>query len=214
MTARTSDDDTEIEGSPDRLIFLSDGIYAIAMTLLVLDVKIPDGLSAAALPHAIGHLWPQLAAYLISFCILGNFWRDQRRLFLRVRRVDATLIRLTLLSLGAIALLPFPTALLAEYLTQPLAVALYASAITIIVALHLAMALVVWRREHLQGAQITSELARGVILDFGATVVFFALSVPAAFITPRAAFVLWFLLIPAKIIIGHRNRAAIRRADH
>ena len=211
---RTSGDDAEIEGSPDRLIFLSDGIYAIAMTLLVLDVKIPDGLDAARLPQAIAHLWPQLAAYMVSFCILGNFWRDQRRLFLRVRRVDATLIRLTLVSLGAIALLPFPTALLAEYLTQPLAVALYAGAITLIVALHLAMALVVWRREHLQGAEITDELARGVILDFGATVVFFGLSVPVAFISTRAAFVVWLLLIPVKIIIGHRNRTAVQRTDH
>ncbi|MFE0107399.1 TMEM175 family protein [Streptomyces sp. NPDC059009] len=193
---------------------MSDGIYAIAMTLLVLDVKVPDGLDTSGFRRALARLWPQVAAYVFSFYILATFWRDHRRLFLRVRRVDATLLRLTLASLGAIALLPFPTALLAEYRTQPLAVALYAAVITCTVALHLAIAAVLWRHEHLQAEHISDQLARGVIRDLGATVIVFGLSVPVAFVSPLAAVCVWLSLIPAKIVTGRQVRSASQRVGN
>ncbi|WP_042381103.1 TMEM175 family protein [Streptacidiphilus melanogenes] len=200
----------DAEGSPERLIALSDGIYAIAMTLLVLDVQVPDGLDPAGFRHAISHLWAQLGAYVWSFYIIGAFWRDQRKLFLRMRRVDTTVLRLTLAALGAIALLPFPTALLAEYREQSLAVALYAAAITIAVALHISIATTVWRREHLQARHITDELGRSVIRDLSATAIVFGVSVPVAFVSPHAAVGVWLLLIPAKFVTGRRLRAARR----
>ncbi|SDJ44172.1 Protein of unknown function [Streptomyces indicus] len=104
-----------------------------------------------------------MAAYLFSFYILATFWRDHRKLFRHVRRVDPALLRLTLASLGAIALLPFPTALLAEYRTEPLAVALYAGVITCTVGLHLAIAAVVWRHPDVQAGPISDRLGRGVV---------------------------------------------------
>ena len=208
MTSPEGDDAEPVEGSPDRLVTLSDGIYAIAMTLLVLDIKVPDGLSAAQFHAAIGDVWPKLAAYAWSFYILTTFWRDHRRLFLRVRRIDATLLRLTTASLCTVALLPFTTSLLAEYSRQSQAVALYAGNILAIVSLHIALVMTLWRRRSLQAQRISDELGRGVTQDLGVTAVVFALSIPIAFVSPVAGLCCWTLLIPAKIAVGWRNRRA------
>ncbi|WP_424215823.1 TMEM175 family protein (plasmid) [Streptomyces sp. BI20] len=207
MTAES----TRVEEGPDRLVALSDGIYAIAMTLLVLDVKVADGLDPSALRDALVRLWPQVAAYVSSFVLLAVFWRDHRRLFLRVRRVDSTLGGLVVASLCAVALLPFPTALLAEYRLQAPAVALYAGVITLIVALHLGAAGTVWRRAGLRRGHIGDAVGFRVAQDLGATVVFFGLSVPVAFLSPSAAICLWLLLIPVKVVTGRRVRTALHR---
>lgn len=208
MTSPEGDDEERIEDSPDRLITLSDGIYAIAMTLLVLDITVPGGLNAAQFHAAIADVWPRLAAYAWSFYILTTFWRDHRRLFLRVRRIDATLLRLTTASLGAVALLPFTTSLLAEYSRQAVAVALYAGSILAIVSLHIGLVTTLWRRRPLQAHRISDELGRGVVQDLGVTAVVFAVSIPVAFISPVAGLCCWILLIPAKIAVGRRYRRA------
>lgn len=184
MAAREASGIAEIEGSPDRLVALSDGIYAIAMTLLVLDLKLPGEVHASRLGHELVRLWPQLAAYVSSFALLAVFWQDHRRLFLRVRRIDGTLGALTVASLGAVALLPFPTNVLAEYRLQTPAVALYAGVITPIVTLHLAIAATLWRHQDLQAKRITDQMGRAVVWDLGATVVVFGLSLPVAFASP------------------------------
>ncbi|MFI5866364.1 TMEM175 family protein [Streptomyces sp. NPDC051546] len=210
MAVRDPGGAEKAEGSPDRLMALSDGIYAIVLTLLVLDIKVSDGLDAAAFRQAVVDLWPQLAAYLWSFYILATFWRDHRRLFLRVRRADTLLLRLTLASLGAVALLPFTTGLLEEYRTQSLAIALYAAVITCIVGLHLTIAATVWRRKELQADHVSDQLGSAVVRDLGVTVIVLALSVPAAFVSPVAALCLWILLIPAKVVTGRHTRIANR----
>ncbi|MGY3339435.1 putative membrane protein [Streptomyces filamentosus] len=197
-------------GSPDRLLALSDGIYAIAMTLLVLDVKVPEGLDEEAFRDAMGDLGPQVAAYGLSFYVLAAFWRDHRRLFLLVRRLDTSLMRLAMASLGAIALLPFPTALLADYPDEPAAVSLYATVIVVIEALHLAIAAMLRRREHLQAEPVSDTVWRAVFRDLATTIVVFGLSVPIAWLSPTAALWTWLLLIPAKIISGRGLRSAMR----
>ncbi|ROR35820.1 TMEM175 family protein [Kitasatospora cineracea] len=206
-------DDVTASGSPDRLLALSDGIYAIAMTLLVLDVKVPDGLDEKAFRDAMGDLRPQVAAYGLSFYVLAAFWRDHRRLFLLARQLDTSLLRLTMASLGAIALLPFPTALLADYPDEPAAVSLYAIVIVVIEAFHMAIAAMLWRREHLQAEPISDALGHAVLWDLGTTAIVFGLSVPIAWLSPTAALWTWLLLIPAKITSGRGLRSAMRSSS-
>lgn len=206
MPDSEDEDADRIEERPDRLVALSDGIYAIAMTLLVLDLAVPDGLNAAQFHTALSHVWPRLAAYALSFYILTVFWRDHRWLFLRVRRTDTLFLRLTLASLGTVALLPFTTSLLSEYADEEAAVALYAGNILAIVSLHIALVVLLWRRRALQAHKISDELGRGVVQDLGATAVVFAVSIPIAFASPSAALWSWTLLVPAKVAVGRRNR--------
>ncbi|WP_187283535.1 TMEM175 family protein [Streptomyces sp. t39] len=188
---------------PDRLITLSDGIFAIAMTLLALDVRVPPGLGSAEFHDALQETLPQLAAYVLSFLIVSIFWRDQRSLLLMSATTGGIPQFLALAVLGVIALVPFPTAMLAEYGAQePLAVAAYAGTICLVDLLHLAM-FTTLRVRH--GIRDVGEW-RDTAADLGATVVVFGASVPIAFLAPHAAMWCWLALLPVKIVLGRLER--------
>jgi TMEM175 potassium channel family protein len=96
---------------------------AIAITLLVLDLKVPTYADAAAggLAAALGRQWPSYAAYLVSFLVVGIIWINHHAMFTQVRRVDRGVLFANLGLLLVISVIPFPTRLLAEYLTAGLA---------------------------------------------------------------------------------------------
>jgi uncharacterized membrane protein len=109
-------------GSTDRLLVLSDGLFAIAITLLVLDLKVPKVEAGVMLPsvHQIGMAflaqWPTYFAYLMSFLNIGVLWNNHVTAFRYIRRCDHTLTMLNLLLMLCISVNPFITSLLAEYL--------------------------------------------------------------------------------------------------
>lgn len=97
----------------------SDGVLAIAITLLVLDLGVParDALGEQSLADALGHQWPQYAAYVTSFLVIGIIWVNHHTLFRLILHVDRMLLFINLLLLLFVAAIPFTTSLLAEYLT-------------------------------------------------------------------------------------------------
>ena len=100
----------ELSGqSVERLKALADGVFAVAMTLLVLDLRLPEGEADdnAALWHQLQHLGPQFAAYLLSFTMLGTFWLAQHTFLERCRRSDRMLSWATLSFLFFVSTLPF-----------------------------------------------------------------------------------------------------------
>jgi uncharacterized membrane protein len=106
--------------TPARLEAFSDGVIAIAATLLVLDIHAP--LTQKPVWSTLGHEWPALAAYAISFLIIGIAWIHHHNLFHQVRHVDRTLLFLNLGMLMTISFLPVPTATLGNHLTSDHAV--------------------------------------------------------------------------------------------
>ncbi|HEY0753175.1 MAG TPA: TMEM175 family protein [Ktedonobacteraceae bacterium] len=114
------------EKETNRLEAFSDGVFAVAITLLVLSIKVP-GLDLPAgkflkdsdLWQAMAAEWPMLIAYIISFLTIGIIWMNHHRLFIYIKRVNTLLIVLNLLLLLIIVFIPVPTALLAEYITHP-----------------------------------------------------------------------------------------------
>jgi uncharacterized membrane protein len=101
-----------------RVEAFSDGVYAIAITLLILDLKVPtthDGHLALALLRQ----WPTYFAYLVSFAFIGIMWVNHHRLFTHIRRSDNRLLFFNLLLLLGVSVVPFPTALLAANLGGP-----------------------------------------------------------------------------------------------
>jgi len=130
--ATSADDDATLsaeevaieEASTDRLLFLSDGVFAIVITLLVLEIKVPHpahatGEAAATLAgvfHSIAGLWPSLLGYVLSFATVGIMWQNHCAIFRYIRRADHTLTVLNGVLLLFIAFIPFVTALLADYL--------------------------------------------------------------------------------------------------
>ena len=105
--------------STGRLEAFSDGVFAVAVTLLVLDIRPPHAAtSSSGLWHSLGDLWPHYAAYAVSFLVIGIVWVNHHAVMELVARVDRKLAFLNLLLLMAIALIPFATSLFAEYLSH------------------------------------------------------------------------------------------------
>lgn len=116
----------------DRLEAFSDGVIAIATTLLVLEVRVPNEEQIAASGGLVGaliDLWPAYLGYLLSFLIIGIMWANHHEIFRHIGRTDHYLVLINLLFLFFIAFMPFPTALLAEELGhegEQVAVVVYA----------------------------------------------------------------------------------------
>jgi uncharacterized membrane protein len=91
----------------DRIVNFSDAIFAIAITILVLDIRLPDNLSPTELPVQVLGLGPKYLSYLISFLVLAVYWQAHHRVFKPITGYDGTLVWLNILFLMAVAFLPF-----------------------------------------------------------------------------------------------------------
>jgi uncharacterized membrane protein len=127
-----------------RLEAFSDGVFAIAITLLVLDIAVPAG-AGEHLLRSMAHLWPSYLAYLVSFSTIGAIWLGHSAITDYLERADSVFMRLNLLLLLVVAFLPFPTRLFADFLGEdkPERVAANIYGITLLVAS--ALLLVLWR---------------------------------------------------------------------
>lgn len=192
------------DGGPERLVALVDGVFAIALTLLVLDISVPRGLDPAPYREALLELLPDLGAYALSVAVLGSFWRGHRGIFKEVREIDGQVIGLSLVGLGVAALVPFPTRLLAEYGDQAVSVAVYAGAVAALGACHLAVAAVLAKRPWLRHDRPSEAATRLSLLDSAVIVVVFLVTVPLAFVTGPLIMWLWLVLVPAKVYLGRR----------
>ena len=113
---------TDRRRGPERLEAFSDGVFAIAITLLVLEIRVPSTEQLedpAELMKALGALWPSYVGYLISFVTIGIIWANHHNLFRLVARVSHGLVLANLLLLLTVGFVPFPTALLAATLETP-----------------------------------------------------------------------------------------------
>lgn len=107
------------EKETGRLEAFSDGVFAIAITLLILEVRVPKEVGPGGLLPALLLEWPSYLAFLTSFTTIGIMWVNHHRMFGLIRRVDPTLLLLNGLLLLGITFVPFPTALVAEYILHP-----------------------------------------------------------------------------------------------
>ncbi|HEV7839709.1 MAG TPA: TMEM175 family protein [Gemmatimonadaceae bacterium] len=99
-----------------RIEAFSDGVFAIAITLLILEIQVPPQTPHGSLRAALANLWPSYLAFLASFMTIGVMWLNHHRLFTLINKKDDGLIAFNLLLLLGVTWLPFPTALLAEHL--------------------------------------------------------------------------------------------------
>jgi uncharacterized membrane protein len=108
------------EKETGRVEAFSDGVFAVAITLLVLNIKVPGLLQDdGGLWVALGKEWPMYTAYGTSFATIGIMWLNHHRIFEHIKRTDTMLILLNLLLLSIVVFIPVPTDLLAEYLVRP-----------------------------------------------------------------------------------------------
>lgn len=198
----------------ERTIFFSDAVMAIAMTLLVLEITLPDSadVSVAELPSAILNDVTAFAAYALSFALIGINWITHHRKFTVIVRYDTRLQWINLGFLFFIAILPLPTRILSDYGPVTIAVVLYAA----VVALTSVFQFWLWshaRRAGLFSEVVDDEMYRYSRRNMLALPIAFAFSIVVCLVIgPDIAMYSWFLMIPIMIFIGRYLPPAERRA--
>jgi TMEM175 potassium channel family protein len=193
-----------------RVLTFSDGVYAIAMTLLVVGIDLPNlhpGPSGSDLLEALGDTRQQIVSYAISFAVIGRYWVAHHQFYARLRALDSGLIALNLVSLGVVAFLPFPTDVLGNYFENPVSIIFYALTVALVSGLEVAM----FSRAHRQDLldpRITEEIYRWERASSTAPVIFFLLSLPLAFVRPELSVLLWFAGIPYQLLYLNRHKPA------
>jgi uncharacterized membrane protein len=190
------------DNSLGRLLALSDGVFAIAMTLLALDLRLPalgTDASDAQLRHALGDDWRGYLAFVISFYVVASYWGVHRRAMHGVRTIDARLVSHTLPLLLLVAALPFPASVLANHGDLPTGLAFY-SAFNVVANLALVRLLNDLQTRPLEAADIEQRER------LWANILVLLLCIPGAFVLQANG--PWLLLL--LIIAGRAPR--IRRA--
>jgi uncharacterized membrane protein len=182
-------EENEVEFS--RIVAFSDGVFAIAITLLVLNLEVPERIPGDDLTTALLEQWPDLMAYVISFAVIGRFWIVHHRFFSSVVGFDGRLLWLNLFYLGWIALFPFSAQVLGDHGGDAGAIVLYSvnlSGITLV-------GLLMFRDAQRDGlARIPpQEMQEGQRRAATVAAVFLA-SIPVALIDPHVAPFLWLAL--------------------
>jgi uncharacterized membrane protein len=200
---------------PERLLALSDGVVAIALTLLVLDLKVP-ALSMLAhrdaahdLASALGHDADQLISYVVSFYVIAQFWLTHHRIFRVVSGHSEGLAWWNFAFLFTITLLPFTSGLLGLFSDNPLAVDIFAANMLLASLTSAATARFI-RRQKLIAKRINPEQARaGQIRSFTVSAVFVA-SMAVAWASPDDAKYLWITIsfLPDLVVRATRPRPA------
>jgi uncharacterized membrane protein len=208
MTA-VGDTGREASRDRDRIVNLSDGVFAIAITLLVLDIQVPDipeNMVATELPGELFSLWPKYLGYLLSFVGISTFWMIHHSIFRPIKAYDRVLLYLNFLFLMFVAFVPFPTSLLGEYGNYQLPVAIYAATLAtgrlLLTALH-------WystKHERLleeaqDPATVRFFLIRGLTIP-----AIFLLSIVISFFSVSAAIWIWFIMLAIDAIILRTRR--------
>jgi uncharacterized membrane protein len=190
---------------------LSDGVFAIALTLLVLDVRIPSGLNGTQLEGALHDVQPQLFAYGLSFAVIGLFWLGHHRMFARLTHLDGVVVLLNLALLSIIALLPFPTTLIAEYAQYPVAVVAYAGTIAVGATIQTAIWLYAIGPGRLLPEDADPYDNWLVTAQAASTVVVFAATIPLALVNTQLAEYSWISLFVLRSTIGTLRRRHAKR---
>jgi uncharacterized membrane protein len=134
---------------PARVLALTDGVFAIIITLLVLEIHVPELTQGRSLNQALREIRPSLAAFVISFVLAGMYWVGHRDLFALLRRTDRGLVWLNILYLLPLCLLPFAAGLLGRYDREPVALRIYGLLLVAIAVMRVLMWLYATNRPYL-----------------------------------------------------------------
>jgi uncharacterized membrane protein len=183
----------------ERIVFFSDAVFAIAITLLALEIRLPSSenlLTDSQLFEKLGGIWHRYLGYFLSFMVIGVFWMAHHRKFRLIKSYDGRLMLLNLLMLMVIAFIPFPTSLISEY---PGRTATIFYALTMILG-ELLLGLIWWHasyKDHLIDSSLDTKVRRRQFITPLATSLVFILSIGITFVSPDLAKLSWFLILPA-----------------
>lgn len=193
-------------------MFFSDGVFAIAITLLVLEIKVPERdavASGPALLHAIGALTPKFFAFALSFLFIGYYWYMHHTMFRYIRRSDGRLILFNLILLLCVAFLPFPVALFGSFHRYLPALVFYAASMAVTGIVQSIFWEYVSRGRRLVDATLDRYTVRLVRLRLLALPAFFAIYTPAVFFNEKyALFCAVPFIVVMRVLVGRLKRRA------
>ncbi len=186
----------EQEKETGRIEAFSDGIFAVAITLLILNIQVPPVKSEAELAGALLNNWRVYLAFATSFATIGIMWINHHRLFTLIKLNDTWLLTLNLLLLLFIVFVPFPTSLLAQYLEPGYRLpAIVYSATFVVLAICFNL---LWRyashNNRLLGRHADKQAVQAITQQYRWGPVFYLIALALAFISPPAS-VIWNLLL-------------------
>ena len=177
-----------------RIVAFSDGVFAIAITLLVLQINLPEQLAGGE--HVGDALWDQqgdIFAYALSFAVIGRLWLVHHRFFGEVTEFDGNLMALNLVYLGFVVLIPFSSEVLGDYGDTTAGVILYAANLSLTNLIGGIMFLYA-ARAGITNEEFVDYVKSPVRLRNFAGSLIFALSIPVALLSPLAAILVWGVL--------------------
>ncbi len=202
----------------ERLIFFSDAVFAIAITLLIIDIRLPAN-AGANLAGALRDLMPNFEGFVMSFLVIALYWMSHHRAFRYISHYDGRLVWINVLLLMSVVFLPFSSSLISAYGDQSLAVIFYATNLAIIGGLFLLL----WVYAAFFGQLIDPRTPRLTVrrttVALAIPPLVFLASVPVAMLNPTTAEMSWLLIgilrpLPARLIADRRTEPEPAPAAH
>lgn len=188
----------------DRIVFFSDAVIAIAITLLVIELKVPIIESKLVNENLIAHLiemLPDFLGFVVSFLVISMYWIAHHKIFKHIENYDRRLISLNVLFLMFIAFMPFVTSLLFSYPAVKVSVIFYATLVLLIGLSSLAIWKYANHNKLVYSDTNSKQLTSGLLVS----PIVFALSIGIAFFNPLMAMLFWLILVPIFIFSGKKD---------
>ena len=195
----------------ERVAMFTDGVYAIALTLIVVAIGVPaltDSGNAGELWRALGDHLRELVSFLVGVGVIGFYWTSHHEAFNRLDAVDRRYASWTVLYLGGVAFLPYPIRLVGSYADNPVAWAVFAANLAVVSSLEAVMFSHSWRAGLLRPGW-TRPAYRWNLLMSLVPVPLFVLSVPVAFLAPRMTALVWALTPLVQVAAGRGKPAEL-----
>jgi uncharacterized membrane protein len=198
-----------------RIEAFSDGVFAIAITLLILEVGVPES-AFDNLWHGIAAQWPAYLAYATSFLTIGGIWMAHHGIFRRLQFANTWVMRINLLLLMVVAFLPFPTKLLAEAIhdrdAERAAVIFYGATLLIISILFSALAAAIERDHHLLKPDTTEQEIKQIVIAASPTFGFYVGVIVVALLAPRVAAFGYLIIAIVSVLRAHGDQGNVAGA--
>jgi uncharacterized membrane protein len=197
----------------NRLEALSDGVFAVAITLLVLDIRLPADVAYDHLAAALVSLAPRILSYLLSFFVVGVYWAYHHFALARLQRIDGTILFLNLLVLLLVTFMPFPTILLGEYPFTAIPLVIYGATLVASNFIGFLWVLHLHRRPELMSPDHRGDFLVSQVPIYLLVNIPYLAAMALAFYAPAVSYGIFFVVLTfAGVGIGRQTSRAARAA--
>ena len=194
-----------------RIAFFTDAVFAIALTLLVLDLRLPrmsgNPDDPASILNALGDLTPKFVSFGVAFALLAKYWMANHRFFARIGRFDRRYLTICMCYLASVAFLPFPTSLIGDYESNPISGVLFALSLAAVSGLETVL---LWhaQRAGLIQTPASKQVYRWQVIGSMIPFTMFLVTIPLAFISPTLMLMSWIVIAPLAGRWAYRRKPA------